>query len=1501
LATLPAADGSTTSFGAETEECASGLGGTGFNSETGAGTGGAGFGGEAGINTNAGTVDLTGPVFVSANGLGGQGGQGGLGQGGRAYFNATLGTIHARNSVTVAALSNGGFGLTTDGGDGLADIETTITPAITEAFLFNSSGTLTLDGLTIISASATGGDGSESSGSTGGNAQGGHAIAYVSSGTTHVTGSLFIDGSAFGGNGAIGGNATARLSPDDTTPVAAALYAQNNGSIVADGIAALTAEAVGGNGSDGNGGNAQAGEVDVVPFFGSITIGTLAIDVNGLGGNGSNGGNGGNAFGGQVDVAFGLGAAAVGGTITLGSATITGDGEGGAGGAGLDGNTGGNGGAGGNGTGGSLSLVGTAGGGTLNSGVAIVTTLGRGGAGGAGGNGDTGPGGNGGAGGIGTGGFIQTGTFSADAAPTVGGGANYSTLILDSSAFGGAGGDGGTGGGGTGTGGNGGNALGGRATFLARGVLVTADAVSLTANANGGDGGLGSTQGNGGNARTGTIAVESKDRFNHPDQRGTLDVGTVVGTAIAVGGTGTAPGTSSVIGGSYFRVLNGDVTIGSLDFLIDGDVYDNSFGANYVSVRDGIATVGDFSFTTIGAFVLDASNGSMSANSIDLSAGTFVVDNINPAQAGPGTYSADTITITTGLNFITNADLVSTNPLGLTAPGLIGMRNATSINGGVTLNAGNFILAGNLTAAGDIIAFAPGNVTLGNLDAGNFVVASSGGGDLAVGTVDAVGSVQLNADGDIAAGDIDAGSFILIDSVNGALSLADLTATAEIDLGALTSITLGNVTADDFDFDAGGFVTGGSIIAGTNASGTAGGAINLGNINVGILLTGGPSEQGFAVGMYSATSINVGNVAADEGIAFATDGNLTAGNFNAGTDVLTMVGGNSSIASITTPGTGRTYHGDIQMLFDNGGTEDFDPSLVLGATPLRSGGSYTVAGAISTGRIQVGAASISTAAITAPVGIYLDSASATATGALTSNGLIHAISGGSIQTGNVQSTGANILFDAGTNVATGTVGAATDAQFDASGNVSIGNANIGDDLLIDAGGNLTTGAAVAATIHATAGGLATLNGMWQSPDVDLLSNDIDIAANGGIDAGNSGLIRLGSTNGTQALIGDGLTGTGYTLTNAEFGRLSAGNLQIAARGDASAAIDMLIGNLSITGPLAGSTIDDPFGSVTFATGNPITQVPGGVIRVTGSVNASGFTDTNSLEFFADRFELDAATGLINITSTGTTLSGELFIAANRIHVASASILDQLAANPNYQGHEDDLNAPAAVQRPDGVIRAGSIEVFSNNPLAVLVQNTGTADTPAGFLTFGDEPLLTGAEGQVGPIEMIINGQLLTQGGLLTGADVLDFLIDANNVGFFTANSSINGCSLTGACTSSSPIPPGSTPTPGIQDVITLIGDDAMPPPPFGNEDVIDDNDEDTDDSETSPIIPPDPLFDTSELSDAAGSDAPEVVGTPMRSTPGLTNSGDVDDPVSGSGNPGLMETPPPPINEEKQQ
>jgi hypothetical protein len=209
---------------------------------------------------------------------------------------------------------------------------------------------------------------------------------------------------------------------------------------------------------------------------------------------------------------------------------------------------------------------------------------------------------------------------------------------------------------------------------------------------------------------------------------------------------------------------------------------------------------------------------------------------------------------------------------------------------------------------------------------------------------------------------------------------------------------------------------------------------------------------------------------------------------------------------------------------------------------------------------------------------------------------------------------------------------------------------------------------------------------------------------------------------------------------------------------------------------------------------------------------------------------------------------------------------------------------------------------------LLVQNTGTAATPAGFLTFADGLLFADGEVQGGPIEMIINGQLITDTGILTGSAVRDFLIDDSNAALFTPGSTINGCALTGSCATPVFQDPLFTPLPGIQQEITLVTSDAPEPPVFGNEEVIDDNDETTEDSRTSPIEPPQPLFDTSQLTPAAQAAAEAeaeggangVIGTPMRSQPGLRQDGDVDDPVSGSGNPALMDAPPPPVaNQEK--
>ena len=1452
-------------------------GGDGGDSSGPSGTGGAGQGGNASINGASGTATF-GTVTLDADATGGSGHNGGAAKGGSAVILGNGASLAVSGDTTLDASGEGGDGdleSNGNGGSGTGGV----------AQIFAAAGSVNLTGSLFAEAFGEGGD---TGNGNGGNATGGSARVQSNGGSIHVGGNIFLDGSAIGGDGATGGNATGLVSPpdDETLSTAVMVTTQNNGSVDVDGLAVLTAEAVGGNGSNGNGGTAQAGEADVIAFFGSIDLNSLSIDSNAYGGNGGNGGNGGSANGGPVDVSFGLGAAAIGGTITLGSATITADGIGGIGGTGASGAIGGAGGLGGDGSGGRILFAGSAGGGQLNSGTTILTSLGRGGDGGNGGTGDSGAGGAGGAGGTGAGGAIQTGTISAEAAPTVGGGMAVTSLSADASAYGGFGGDGGNGVTGSGAGGNGGAAEGGNANFLARGVLVTADSVNLNANATGGNGGLGSTQGNGGNATTGNIQVESKDRFGHPDQRGTLQVGTIVGSAIAVGGIGATNGTATVIGGSYFRVLNGDANIGSLDFTIDGDLYDNTFANSTVSVRDGTATVGDLSFTIAGVLALDASNGSMTASgNINLAATNFVADTFSGAQVGPGTYSAGSFSISTGGDFITNANLVSAASLNLTAPGLINMRNATSTGGNLSLNAGSTILAGNLSAAGFISLVAGGNITTGTISSDDDVDATSGGSIQTGAITSDLGSVNLAANGSVATGAIVAGGQVQLTSATASVSTGNISGPGGISLGSVTGISTGDLSSDA--------------------------AINI--VNGGSILTGDISSAGGAIFLQSDVDIVTGTVTTPFDAEFDALGNITlGGDANVGGYLFADAGGNLAMANAT---AGES----IDVIA--GGT-------ILGAN-MTAGDSVIAraAGAVTLGNLSAGLVNPSSnpidgqiAAVGSLTSVSVGNVAAANFVGLTSDG---ALSAGTVQSGGdvmVLADGPSTIGAIGTNVEGRTYVAgfamldvgggfenfdpalvyAATSPVPTAGSFTVNGSIVTGQLDAFIGGNMSLGPVQAFSINGRVGGLASVNGLWQAPNVELWSNDIAIGANGGIDAGNFGTIRLVSTNATQAQIGDGLSGQGYQLSNGEFSRLSSGSLEILAQGDASADIDMLIGDLSITGPLAGSTIDDPNGYVAFATGDPATQQPGGVIRITGDVTATGFQDSNSLEFYADRFELDAATGSISLTSSGGALAGELGLYANQIHVAEGSILDQLADDPQYSGYQDDLNATAAVQRPDGVLNAGTIWIESDNLQNILIQNMGSAETPAGFLA--REVFINDDFAVAGPpdsIDVVVNGQLQTQAGVLTGVAVRDAAVEGADLTPFTANSTVNGCLLTGGCGDvvEPPFPPEFTPTPGIQQEVVLLGENEPEPPPFGNEDQIDNGEED-EEAESSPIVPPDPLFDTTELGEAEATGNP-AFNTTMRSHPGLVEEGDVDDPVSGSGNPALMEDNTPTRTQEK--
>ncbi|WP_283938192.1 hypothetical protein [Sphingomonas brevis] len=1557
------ANGATLNADSDVGLSADGLGGFSFGdcNDCG-GTGGNGTGGlvtiEAIGNANA-LLSVDGVLTGTANGTGSDGyaGAGGNGQGGTARLGVQNGAAVALLSdLRLDAIGNGGW--QTNGG-----VAGNGTGGLVDAFTAATGGTLTVTGTSELDASGFGGS-SFGNGGTGGNGLGGVARFTALAGTASF-GSLFVDASGTGGDsesgtGGNGTGGTARINA-------------SGGDITINGTALVNVSGFGGNGTTGGngtgGGDYFGGQINGAHIYAQnsnlVISGSASSFADGFGGSGANGGNGGDGAGGWASIHAANGNTApssvtVQGVESLGTVSASGfGGDGGDGISGIDGvggnsgtngTAGGNGGNGGTGTGGVAAITGSVGNGTITLDFGFVEASGTGGFGGAGGNGgiggdgSSGAGGNGGAGGTGGaggdafGGFATTGVELGNGlAPGINDGtANFVFMAITASAVGGDGGAGGFGGaagsgtpagtaGADGNGGAGGSVEGGTASLQVRGGTVVLSSILLTADATGGNGGLGAVDGAGGNAESDEVAVVVVNRPGDATLRGTLNAGSIIGTSTSTGGSGSTPGASLMEGGSGFYVINGDATALSvqIDVVADGQIAD--LANDTIQVINGSLTVlGDFAFNTDGVISVYTNNGTASATGFTVSAANFIHDpNRTVPPPAIGAITADTFNLTTGQDLVIDAHLVSTDSLNLVAPGLIDIKDATSSAGDIFLQAGGTIDGGTLTASGSVIA---------------------------------------NGFGDVTLADVNAGTFIEILSNNGNVALGDLSAGSSIDLDAPGNISFGDVAADDFDFSAGGNVLGGDLVIGTHASGDAGGTIVLGDINVGILQAGGAAEDGFAAGFASATSIQVGDVDADEAIGFATLGNLTTGALNAGTDVLTMVGGDTNIVSITTPGDGRVYHGDVQMFLDNGGVENFDPAAVFAQSPVRSGGAYNVAGAISTGQLQVGAASISTGNINAGNSASLDSTTSVTAGTIDTGllqitagtgidtsdifafdsvemdaggsiltgdiaaGSIDLLAGGDITTGDLTTQifqlfgggigtllfpGASITLESGGDILTGDISSIDGVYLQAAGSIGTGfidaltfveghagtsltseDIDSGDYILLtadtgaieigdasaagffqaSAGTNLTARAVGASDIDATAGGTATIDGAWSAGDVQVTSDDIDITANGSISAGD---IALVSTNAVRTVVGDGVGGGGYQLSDAEYDRLHANDITVIADAGLGAAPLMLIGDLSVDGS-DGEAIHD----YEFITGDSETESAAGSIRILGDMMFTNMGTTQSVGFTTGTFELDAETGLLSLESAPGVLGGELFLNAAHIHVASGDILDQLADDPQYDGYQDDLNAPAAVQRPDGVIRAASIDIVFGDAGAgelntLYVQNTGTEDIPAGFVV-SDQSLLGDGEGPTAPpgtIDLIINGQIVTEGGTLTGIDVRDTLVESQgDITAFTDNSTINGCLLVGPCVAQPPeppFPPDFTPTPGLPEEFELIDEGLLPPPLFGNEDFIDDNSDFTEDGATSPIEPPVPLFDTSALGD----------------------QGDIDDPVSGSGNPALMETP----------
>ncbi len=705
-----------------------------------------------------------------------------------------------------------------------------------------------------------------------------------------------------------------------------------------------------------------------------------------------------------------------------------------------------------------------------------------------------------------------------------------------------------------------------------------------------------------------------------------------------------------------------------------------------------------------------------------------------------------------------------------------------------------FSTTGAITATGGRVAITANSITAQAINSTQGTVLNATNGNLTVGNIVAGGPVSLQTTtGLITAGTL-AGSQVGVDG-QGAVSIGGVTTTGAAQLRSRAST-----------FTSTGAITGGTV----NIGGTA------------IALTNVTSTAGAIAMGATAGNLTFGTLTSSANTQFSATGSVTGGDITAGSWIGTIVGGNMQLGNLRTTGPGVAP------------TSGF--SIGLGANGAITTGTVNSFGSVGIGsddgQGNVGnAVSITTGAITAGGRAFLRSTQGLTTGAITSTNEIR-VRGGSVTTGALQATNAILAAAMTGNLNTGNITTGTSAVLLAAQSVNtgaIGTGTTGTTLIanssaisptglistidlgallaatpvrvggsVSIGAPVTTGTLLSAStgsfsasssitagtrISLDVGGTAVFGGLAAAPTIAISSGDIAFSQNGGLGNASTGTITLTANRSGAVIIGGSGDSQsqqgGYTLDGSEITRIRAQNIVINAPNVSSTGTGVEIRALTMNGSAAASgvNLNGSEGSLTINTA--------GTIRVNGNAIFNSMAATNRVGLNAARVEINADTG--GIFLNGSSPGGVLSITANNIHIASASLLDQLASNVNFTGRDTALSLPIATSRPDGVIQASRLQFNIGSTL--LIQNTGTSLLNAGF--FGRvgsvEIVPRSSQSSSGLIDMVIYGQLLDTGDIVrNGTSVRDLIFPRSSsagqdgpstITGFTANSSVNGCLL----------------------------------------------------------------------------------------------------------------------------
>ncbi|UAB78759.1 hypothetical protein INR77_03260 [Erythrobacter sp. SCSIO 43205] len=1110
------------------------------------GDGGFAGGSGASIATSGGALTIGGNANVTATSEGGSGVNGGNAEGGNTTIDAFQSSSFAiAGDATLISTTSGGAGSSGIGGSAQFG-------SLAVSF---SGSTVDIDGNLIATAIASGGDGA-----AGGFANSPFANPFLSDSTVKILGDFVVETLAFGGlssgAGQAGGNALNEALGMNI----------ENASVSVGGNVSLISSAAGGDALDGAGGDGTTNRRDI-NISGGSTLGALELRFEGVatGGDalGMGAHSGGNAIADHARLNYAFDGASNVASINadvLFSTNASGGNAAAAGGGG--GNAEARNGEIYNFTTGTIQVSG-------DTNFDFNAT---------GGNAPQGPGGSA------IIGAVQVLSFEGSSL-LVDGGMNINAV--------GTGGDGQTGG----------DVTGGLQQVVARGTIVIDGIVASDEVLTGGNALANIMPGTGGNATGGSVSIIASNLDTIPTS--TLTLGGIVLNSTITGGAGGAglSGADGGTGGDGFgpggtilgQAINGVLNVSgatTINSSVTGGV-----GGNGVNGGDGGRAL--FGFYQIGT----ASGGSVPGTT-----------------GGSATFSSVDVV----RNHVGGAGGTASNGVGGDGGEAVGGR-ASILSRGAPVNVGNVTFTMNGTGGIGGAGATQGNGGDGVAGGGNLLATEAfenpGRGS------SNIGSFVLNATGQGGAG-ATAGA-----SEYTAFSALEIEQ-SDVILGSFTANIIGD-NVPDYTFDDGQgnqvpvtpspfFVSlrdGATLDFGSIAVNTPGDV----ELFAGDAATGVGNVFEIVAGNFVPTANDISDPAYVPGtIEAATSLELTAtsGDIIAEANLVSAVDLvlNSAGSIITRDLTGSS----VFLTLGAGGV--LDPAAINapgGLISVEAIDSLSAPG-------DVNAASLSLLSLNGDV---------TVTGPLTLSGDFTADAGGSITTDGVNAQNATLnaggaITDTGGIDASGTLDAQAGSDIAITmaaassmdlrslmGNVSAsGPIDATGTLEAQASGTVALGDVSASSIAANAGTGVAINGMWSAQQITLSAPDFTFAAQAALDAGASGSVTISSTNAFNLFLGDGADPAfqGLVLGAEDLGQISAG--------------DLFIGSIGSGGP-GFATIGDLDLSDATNVGNFTFAAAQGLDVVGALVGQSDIT------LQADQITVDIdAGGRINLGTIGTALT-----------------------------------------------------------------------------------------------------------------------------------------------------------------------------------------------------------------------------------------------------------------------